>query len=263
VWTTTEAADAELRALAAPACVFVHGAHHGGWCWSRVAEPLRRAGWRVYTPSLTGAGDRAHLLSPAVSLETRIADIVGLIEAEEIDEVIVCGHSAGGIVVTGVLECVPERISHVVYLDAMVPEDGQSMLDTLADTEGLPAMMRALAAEQGQGWRLPLGIFTAAAFGVTDAEDQEWVNRRMTEDSMLTFEQPLAVTGRGFASVRSRTYVRAEQFPIPSLDRIANAFSADPTWVVHCWDVGHDIMIETPGRVVDLLLGLAVRRAIG
>jgi pimeloyl-ACP methyl ester carboxylesterase len=137
-------------------CVFVHGAHHGGWCWSRVAEPLRRAGWRVYTPSLTGAGDRAHPLSPTVGLHTRITDVVGLIEAEEIDDVIVCAHSAGGFVATGVLECIPERISHVVYLDAMIPDSGQSMLDTLADTEGLPVLMRTLAAEQGQGWRLPL-----------------------------------------------------------------------------------------------------------
>ena len=241
--------------------MLVHGAHHGGWCWRRVAEPLRRAGWRVYTPSLTGAGDRAHLLSETVNLDTRIADIVGLVEAEELGDVILCGHSAGGVVVTGVLERIPESISHVVYLDAMIPESGESMLDSLSDTEGLGALMRTLVDDQGRGWRLPLGIFSAEAFGVTDPDDQDWVNRRMTADSMAAFEQRLTVTGRGFASMRSKTYVRAEQFPIPSLNRIADAFSADPSWQVHHWDVGHDIMIEMPRQVVDLLLNVAARDA--
>ncbi len=101
--------------------VLVHGAYHGGWCWTRVAEPLRREGWIVHTPSLTGAGDRAHLMSPDVSLSSRVQDIVAVIEAEELDDVVLCGHSAGGMVVTGVAERIPERIAHLVYLDAVIP----------------------------------------------------------------------------------------------------------------------------------------------
>ena len=120
----------------APSVVLVHGGFHGGWCWRRVAEPLRALGWRVYTPTLTGLADRAHLLTPKVGLETHVQDILGLIEAEELDDIVLCGHSAAGAVITVVADRVPARIAGLLYLDASLPVAGQSMLDFMGDTQG-------------------------------------------------------------------------------------------------------------------------------
>lgn len=113
---------------AAPIAILVAGGFHGGWCWRRVAEPLREQGWRVYTPSLTGLADRAHLLTRAVNLETHVCDITGLIMAEELENVILCGHSAAGSVITVAADRLPERIAGLCYLDASMPLDGQVLL---------------------------------------------------------------------------------------------------------------------------------------
>src|SRR5258705_1716413 len=111
--------------------VLVHGAWHGGWCWKRVAPALRAAGHEVYTPTLTGLGERAHLANPAIDLATHISDVVNLLEAEELNEVVLLGHSYGGMVVTGVADRAPARLRRVIYLDAFLPEDGKSLLDYL------------------------------------------------------------------------------------------------------------------------------------
>jgi pimeloyl-ACP methyl ester carboxylesterase len=107
--------------------VLVHGGWHGGWCWSRVTAELNGAGWRVFAPSLTGMGDRVHLCGPSVGAETHVRDIVELIESEELTDVVLVGHSAGGVTIAGVAEAIPERIGSLVFLDAILPESGQSL----------------------------------------------------------------------------------------------------------------------------------------
>ena len=107
--------------------VLVHGAWHGGWCWERLREQL--PGARVYTPTLTGLGERADLLSPAVSLRNHIDDVVQVLEGEDLRDVVLVGHSYAGMVVTGVAARVPDRLARLVYLDAVVPKDGQSLFD--------------------------------------------------------------------------------------------------------------------------------------
>ena len=155
-----------------PTVIFVHGGFHGGWCWRRGAAPLRAAGWQVYTPTLTGLADRAHLLTPSVTLETHVEDILGLIEAEELNDVILVGHSAAGAVITVVADRVPARIAGLLYLEASLPSEGQSMLDFMGDSQGIPALFRAQAEAHGEGWRVPAGLpFDAAGFGVDDAAD--------------------------------------------------------------------------------------------
>jgi pimeloyl-ACP methyl ester carboxylesterase len=111
-----------------PVFLLVHGAWHGGWCWRRVAERLEAAGARVLTPTLTGCGERSHLMGPGIGLDTHIADIVAVIEAEEASGVHLCGHSYGGMVITGVCDRLKDRIASVLYRDAAVPMDGQSMI---------------------------------------------------------------------------------------------------------------------------------------
>lgn len=133
--------------------VLVHGGWAGGWQWREVAKQLRAAGHEVFTPTLTGLGEREHLASPEVTLETHIQDILNVLTFEHLHEVILVGYSYSGLIVTAVAECVPERLSSLVYIDAFVPQDGESMADLLG-----PDMMAAFeeaARAHGDGWRIP------------------------------------------------------------------------------------------------------------
>src|SRR6266404_9743105 len=150
--------------------VLVHGAWHGGWCWSRVADRLRAAGRQVFTPTQTGLGERKHLLSKDITLDTFTKDIFNVIEAEELTKIVLVGHSFGGVAISGVADAMPERIRHLVYLDSLVVEGGKSPFD------GLPADVasaRRKAAEESSGG-LSLPALLPSAFGVSDAKDTEW-----------------------------------------------------------------------------------------
>src|SRR5712691_2750251 len=132
--------------------VLVHGGWHGGWCWRRVTPYLRAAGYDVYTPTLTGLGERAHLATPATGLDTHIRDVLGVLAFEELSDVVLVGHSMAGMVVTGVAERASERLAHLVYLDADVPRDGECDLDC----NGLRGEARAaFEARAGSGGLLP------------------------------------------------------------------------------------------------------------
>ena len=133
--------------------VLVHPAWFGGWCWLKVAAILRSRGLEAYTPTLTGLGERDHLLDPSIDLARHISDVVKVLEFEDLQGVILVGNSSGGMVITGVAESVPERIAQLVYLDAFVPEDGQSLV-SLLPPERRQAMEDLVQAE-GEGWLLP------------------------------------------------------------------------------------------------------------
>src|SRR5713101_2147973 len=107
--------------------VLVHGAWHGGWCWRRVSDRLRKAGHQVFTPTLTGLGERSHLARPDIGIDTHIEDVAKVFELEDLNDVILVGHSYGGMIITGAAEKVVDRLRHLVYLDAMVPQDGQTV----------------------------------------------------------------------------------------------------------------------------------------
>lgn len=134
--------------------VLIHGTTAGGWTWRRIAPALRAAGHHVTTPTLTGLGERIHLATPAVDLDTHIADVVNHLIYEELDDVILVGHSYGGMVIAGVADRVPERVARLIYFDAIVPRDGESAVDTLSAQvrEGTARRVR----EQGDGWLIPL-----------------------------------------------------------------------------------------------------------
>src|SRR6202040_1266512 len=133
--------------------VLVHGAWHGSWCWKRVRKALQARGHDVFTPTLTGVGERSHLLSPDVNLDTHITDVVNLIRWEELSDVVLCGHSYGGCVVTGVADRLPDRIGAMVYLDAFTPEDGESLLDILPGPKRIQLL--EATAREGEGWMMP------------------------------------------------------------------------------------------------------------
>src|SRR5215831_5722049 len=132
--------------------VLVHGAWHGGWCWKKVTPLLRAAGHEVYTPTLTGLGERVHLASPKVDLTTHIQDVVNVLDYEDLHEVVLVGHSYGGVVIAGVADRVPSRVGHLVYLDAGVPHNGEGYLDLLPN---LRALIEEDSRLNGDGWRVP------------------------------------------------------------------------------------------------------------
>ena len=228
--------------------VLVHGAWHGGWCWSRVARALRRAGHEVHTPTLTGLGDRAHLMSRSVDLETHIEDIVRLFEAEELSDAVLCGHSYGGMVITGVADRVPDRLRSLVYLDAFVPADGQSSADFQPPERA--AFFRAEAASKGGGWLIP--PVPAARFRVNEA-DQAWVDRRCVPHPLACFEQKLRLTG-AFARVPRRTFIKAAAHVPSPFDAGFERLKRDPAWHVHSLPCGHDVMVDLPDELATLLI---------
>src|SRR5215467_12577868 len=133
--------------------VLVHGAWHGSWCWKRVRRSLQSHGHEVFTPTLTGIAERSHLLTPQVDLETHINDVANLILWEELDDVVLCGHSYGGCVISGVADRVSDRIGALVYLDAFILEDGQGLFDTIP-TEVREGQLE-LTRNSGEGWKVP------------------------------------------------------------------------------------------------------------
>ena len=133
--------------------VLVHGGWDGGWAWRAVAQALRTAGHDVFTPTLTGSGERVHLASPDVGLPTYILDVSNVLRYEDLHDVIVVGSSYGGMVITGVAEAVPERLSQLIYLDGFVPQDGESVADLIGPE--FTAFFTHQAHAVGDGWRVP------------------------------------------------------------------------------------------------------------
>ena len=228
--------------------VLVHGAWHGGWCYRKTARILRSHGHEVFAPTLTGLGERAHLLSPDVNLDTHVTDVVNLFEAEEISDAVLCGHSYGGMVITGVAEQLPGRIKSLVYLDAYVPEGGKALLD-MAKPERRDGL-KAIAMEKGEGWYLPVpeGIWTIA-----DPVDEAWVNRHVGPHPIATMLQPLAHTNP-WSRVDKRVFVLAEGNPMSVFWNFAEKLRAEPDWEVVGAPCGHDVMVDMPERLAEILI---------
>jgi pimeloyl-ACP methyl ester carboxylesterase len=229
--------------------VLVHGAWHGGWCWRRVADRLVAAGHSVFTPTLTGLGERSHLLRPGIDLDVHIADVVNVVNWERLSNVVLCGHSYGGFVISGVAEQMAGAISSLVFLDAFVPNDG----DTIQGLTG-PAVQNAIRAALQRG---DLGVppRPAEAFGVNEA-DRAWVDSLCVPQPIGAFTSPIRLTGARERIAR-KTYIRAKSYANPAFDRAFAAMQSDSSW--HCHEVpcGHDVMIDMPERLSELLLQAA------
>ncbi|MEV7091347.1 alpha/beta hydrolase [Amycolatopsis sp. NPDC051045] len=228
--------------------LLVHGAWHSGRSWQRVVPLLESAGHRVFAPSLTGYGDKAHLLSPEVGLDTHVDDIAGLIEAERLTDVVLVGHSYAGLVISSVANRLPDRVAHLVYLDAMVPEDGETAMDVLPVT-------KQLVDAAVDGWRIPplpelpppLGLF-----GVTDPEDVTWLRSMLSDQPVACLRQPVRLDNPAVHAI-PRTHIHCvggrpdgiTRRPVPPGARVREL----PT--------GHDCMITTPAELTELLLEAA------
>jgi pimeloyl-ACP methyl ester carboxylesterase len=252
------AKPARKRRAKGQAVVLVHGAWHGGWCWRDVRDLLIADGARVFTPTLTGLAERAHLRDPVPTLATHIADVMGVIEAEELREVVLVGHSYGGMVVTGVADRLKEKISHVVYLDAALPRDGETMLTQ--NPNATPAMVEATVAQLKM--LAPDGVWMnpipAAALGVPAGSAQAaWVDRRMTPHPLPSWTEPIGLR-RGGAEGLARTYVLCDNPILPNTAfpshaaRVARG-EAGAGWRSVSLNTGHDAMVTMPRQTADII----------
>jgi pimeloyl-ACP methyl ester carboxylesterase len=227
--------------------VLVHGAWHGGWCYARVAKKLRAAGHDVFTPTHTGVGERSHLAGSAeVNLSLHVKDVCQVIEYENLKDVILCGHSYGGMVISGVAAALGDRIKSLVFLDAFVPEDGQCLFDFL------PAELVAqfVAGAKAGGGRLP--PIPAEAFNVNPA-DAAWVNATCVPQAFATFGEPVKFTGKE-KKVKNRTYILATGYDMHVFDQFHTKLKNDAAWKVTTVPCGHDVMLDKPDELAKLLL---------
>ena len=226
--------------------LLVHGGFYGGWGWTQVARILRASGHEVFTPTLTGYGERAHLASPEVSLSTHIQDIVGVLECEDLYEVILVGHSYASMVITGVAERVPERLSRLVYMDTLIPKDGQCWNELMGPEVVQP--MLDLAKEKGDGWRVDLMPFPP-----------KW-QPALIKPSL----EPLEVKNPDAARI-PRAYIHCtnrttEGHPLaalwPYIDRIAEEVKKQGWWY-RSIPTEHGANLTMPQELSELLLELA------
>lgn len=229
--------------------VLVHGAWHGGWAWRRVAPLLREAGHDVHAPTLTGVSDRAHLLHPLIGLSAHVRDIVALIEAYDLSDIVLVGHSYGGQVITGVADAVPGRIARRVYLDAFVGDDGDAAVG-LQPPE-VAGHYRESVAVQGFGWLIP--VRSLAKMGVTDEADVAWLSPRLTPHPWLTFTEKLSLTG----AVESVPAEFIECVDWMRVFRGQRERAAARGWPVRELRTGHEAMVTAPGELARLLLEIA------
>jgi pimeloyl-ACP methyl ester carboxylesterase len=235
-----------------PVYVLVHGAWDGGWIWARVAQRLRAQGATVLTPTLTGCGERFHLLGPTVSLETHVTDVLNVLNHEDLRDVVLVGHSYGGTVATGVADRDPARIRRLVYLDASAPIDGQNATGAFAGET---------AVELGaSGDSVPLAPpLPCAVLGVSEAADVAWVDAHRHPHPLRTLQEPLRLTGAG--AVVPRSYIRCTRH-----EGLVAAFGVDPLasfvaraeaerWPLCTLDAPHAAHVVAAPAVTEVLLG--------
>lgn len=235
--------------------VLVHGGFHGGWCWKQVTPFLRAAGHEVYTPTLTGLGERAHLLGPGITLETHVQDVLGVLAYEELTDAILVGHSMAGPVIATVADQVPARLAHLVYLDATVVRDGESDLD--CQTAETRVRWATLARLEDHA---VIPRSTAHPFGVTDEADARWVNAHLLPHPLRAFTDPVRLRHpaafadrRTFIACTGRDGRSPDTFTVAMAERVR----AEPRWRYREIATGHDAMVTAPSGLADLLVEIA------
>ena len=241
--------------------VLVHGAWHGGWCWSKLAPLLRESGATVYTPTLSGLGERAHLaevLDPArldLDLDLHIRDIAQVLSYESLKDVILVGHAYAGMVITGVAEVCPERLSRLVYINGVVPVDGESMADQLVPVRGpeFAAWVQGCI-DRGEGCLPPPASpeEVGRRWGIPDAADRQWMFSKVTPQPAAAMAGRVQIGNPEALSI-PRSFIAGEEAGFqPVAERVRAA-----GWDTHHLDSGHDPMVSHPRELADILLRIA------
>ena len=233
--------------------VLVHGGGHGGWCYKKVKRILEAAGHEVFAPSMTGLAERSHLLSPSIDLDFHVNDIVQVLHYWDLRDVVLVGHSYGGMVITGTADRVPERVGQLAYLDGALPENGESLAAMT------PELMDALHSQaqviDGVEVVLCPGPDAGRRYGVTDPDDLAWMQERLTPHPWRSFTQPLVLSNEAAVARLPHTNINCtETLRRRPLERAARAAQADRVWEI---DTGHDLMITEPQFVADVLMEIA------
>jgi pimeloyl-ACP methyl ester carboxylesterase len=232
--------------------VLVHGGWHGGWAWERLVPYLVRGGCKVFTPDLTGLGEKVKLANPDIGLSTHIRDILTLLDDENLHNVTLVGHSYGGMVITGVADKAAERIAQLVYLDAHVPKDGQSFGDIVGPQ--VMNMIRQTAKAAGQGWLIP--IPPPEHFGIASEADIAFVKPKLMPQPIKTLEEPIHLSNPA-ALALPRTYIYLNQPALGSFDGFARMARSSKDWRYYEMATGHDAMILEPQKLAELFIKIA------
>jgi len=238
--------------------VLLHGAWHGGWCYRDTAAKLRSDGHTVFTPTLTGVGERAHLSSESITLETHVRDVAGCIEAEEIEDVILCGHSYGGMIITQLADRISEKIKKLVYLDAFVPAHGESLIDLLSlalepeVAEQFIGGFRGSAQSNGSGMMEPI---PAEIFGILE-KNRPWVERRCVPQALATFEMPVLLENSKRLNI-DKVFILANNWDPSPFRYFAKKYENQSGWKVIVMPSSHDVMIDMPNELANELAKLA------
>jgi pimeloyl-ACP methyl ester carboxylesterase len=222
--------------------VLVHGAWYGGWCWKKLTPLLRAAGHQVLTPTLTGLGERAHLLSAEIDLDTHIKDIVAVLDYEDLHQVVLVGHSYGGMVIAGVAEAIGSRIAQLVFLDAFLPANGKA----LTDYAPLPAL-------PDDAWRVP-PLGTSRDFGITEESDIAWADARASDQPLRTITQPARLSAQLYESFPT-TFIQLTE--LPWFVEAAERAKRQGFRYYKLLSGGHDAMISQPHALSHILIELA------
>lgn len=236
-----------------PPFILIHGAYHGGWCWRKTVDILRDQDIEVFTPTLTGLGDRSHLLTSVVDLSTHITDIVKLLEFEGLRDVELVGHSYAGMVISGVAEVAPDRIARLVYLDALVPLDGQTVFDILPGTKARSTQI----IREGRTIRV-ITPPPPQAFGVVDPDDVAWVGSRLTPMPYRCYAEPIEISNAAATSI-SKTYLMCDIQSEGDLQKCHESGferAGHSGWTRRKLSGPHDIMVTHPEELVENLLDM-------
>ena len=228
--------------------VLVHGAYHGGWCWTDVATRLRAQGHTVYTPTLTGLGERSHLINTCPTLDTFIQDVAQVFRFQELTDVILVGHSFAGSIVSGLADWMPQRLRHLVYLDAQILQSGQAPADTAPPD--VIELYKQRAREWG-GTAIPPG--PPEAFGITDPAMAAWVKTLLTPHPYRTYFDKLTLNhpvGNGIPA----TYIACTNPLFPNIASSRELAKNLPGWVYQEIPTAHDAMLLQPAALTQMLL---------
>ncbi len=243
-----------------PTFVLVHGAWHGAWCWSRVLPLLRAAGFEAHAVTLTGVGDRAHLLSNSINLATHVQDVLSLIAAEELTNIVLVGHSYGGRVITGVADALLSagvvKLHHLVYLDAMVPRSGEAW-SSIHSPEVIAARVKSAHEYEVIHGVAAIPPPDASVFGLA-GEDAAWVNRRQTPQPLGVYLDNADGKSQHFDEARlalqTRTFINCNNPPLATIDVSRQRVRGDASWRWIEMATGHDPMISHPKELTEQLL---------
>jgi pimeloyl-ACP methyl ester carboxylesterase len=230
--------------------VLVHGAWHGGWCWREVAASLRDAGHQVVTPTMTGLGERAHLLDAQVGLSTFIDDICAVILTEELSDVVLVGHSFGGPVITGVADRMPQHLQQLIFLDSLIVQNGESAMSIF------PPAVQAERSRTIDAEGLRMAIPAPDKFGISDPQQIAWLMRRLTPHPLKAYTEPLRLQ-HPFGNGLDKTYIAVTDPWYPPLAGLRDCIRTQSDWQWRELAAGHDAMLTSPDALATLLMELA------